>query len=619
MTAPEDDRQFDSLLDYLQRTRGFDFKAYKRLGLMRRIQRRMQVVGVDGFGTYLDYLEVHPEEFPQLFNAILINVTAFFRDQPAWDSLAADVVPKVLATKKANEPLRVWSAGCASGEEAYTLAMVLSEALGRDDFCNRVKIYATDVDEDALNKARLATYRAPEVACIPTPLLSKYFERNGDRFTFDKDLRRCVIFGRHDLIQDAPISRIDLLVCRNTLMYFNAEAQARILARFHFALCPAGFLFLGRAEMLLTHSNTFTPVNLKRRIFAKVPKVSLRDHLLIMAQTGMEEAPENHLFNHVRLRDLSFDADPTPQIILDANGTLLMANEKARATFNLNPKDLGRPFQDLELSYRPAELRTHIGQAQAQRRTVELKGVSWMPPGGEARFIDVQIVPLIDIAGNVQGLKIRFEDVTGYKHLQAELQQSNQELETAYEEIQTSNEELQSTNEELETTNEELQSTNEELETMNEELQSSNEELRTMNDELHLRTEQLDQVNAFLESILTSLQSGVAVLKKDLQVQVWNGRSEDLWGLRSEEVQGKNFLNLDIGLPVEKLRQPIKASLSDDGAPTLVTVDAVNRRGRAIRCAVRCSPLVGHDKQVRGTILLMEELDGSRPESPYGH
>jgi two-component system CheB/CheR fusion protein len=187
------EQQFDALLEYLKRTRGFDFSAYKRAGLMRRVQRRLQVLQIESFADYLDYLEVHPDEFSRLFNTILINVTAFFRDPPVWDYVAETVLPKIIESKSPGEPVRVWSAGCASGEEAYTLAMLLAQRLGMEQFRERVKIYASNVDEDALNKARLATYTAKEVEPIPSELLVACFELQGERYVFHKDLRRALI------------------------------------------------------------------------------------------------------------------------------------------------------------------------------------------------------------------------------------------------------------------------------------------------------------------------------------------------------------------------------------------------------------------------------------------
>src|ERR1051325_667279 len=263
--SEESNPHFEKLLEFLQQQRGFDFTGYKRPSLSRRVARRMLDVGIDDFERYVEYLEVHPEEFGQLFNAILINVTSFFRDEPAWQFLRTEVVPQLLGTRGAHEQVRIWSAGCASGQEAYSLAMVFAEALGTDAFRERVKVYGTDVDEEALNLARLAAYPAKDLETLDPALIKRYFEEAGGRFTFRPDLRRSVIFGRPDIVQDAPISRLDLLVCRNTLMYFNAETQQKILQRFHFALNgeAKGYLFLGRAEMLLGQPMLFTPVSLK--------------------------------------------------------------------------------------------------------------------------------------------------------------------------------------------------------------------------------------------------------------------------------------------------------------------------------------------------------------------
>jgi two-component system CheB/CheR fusion protein len=492
--------------------------------------------------------------------------------------------------------------------------MVLAEALGEEAFQKRVKIYGTDVDNEALNQARLAVYAPKSLEEVPPTLLEKYFEPVGDRRAFRKDLRRNVIFGRHDLMQDAPISRLDLLTCRNCLMYFNAEAQAKILERFHFAVADGGYLVLGKAEMLLSHGNTFSAVDLKRRVFQKAPRAGARPRLWAF-QTNGGDPPAGGLVNHIRVREAAFDSGPVPQVVIDGNGFLLLANHQARAQFGLTTADLGRPLKDLDLSFRPADLRPAIDQAIGENRAVTLREVEWArAPGEPPEALEVQVVPLRDHAnGGALGVSVTFNAVTQYKRLQEELRKSNAELENAYEELQSSNEELETTNEELqstveelETTNEELQSTNEELETMNEELQSANEELQTMNEELRQRSDELNQVNTFLESILGSFRGGVVVLDRDLTVMVWNHRAEDLWGLRPEEVREKHFLNLDIGLPVDQLRPVIRAALNGDGAPP-VTVDAVNRRGKPIRCQVTCTPLAGSDHDVRGAILLMEE------------
>jgi two-component system CheB/CheR fusion protein len=607
------DEAFEALLDYIKHSRGFDFTGYKRTSLRRRVDKRMRTVDIQTFDDYVDYLEVHPEEFTQLFNTILINVTAFFRDAPAWDYLAQAVIPQILAGKDSYEPIRVWSAGCASGEEVYTIAILLAEALGPGPYRQQVKIYATDVDEEALAQARHASYSAKNLQAVPTELRDNYFEQVGERFVFRSDLRRAVIFGRHDLVQDAPISRLDLLVCRNTLMYFNAETQGRIVARLHFALNDSGLLFLGKAEMLMTHTNLFSPANLRHRLFARVARVNLRDRLLTMSQAGNEEINQR-LDRRMRLQELSLDAAPVAQVVVDANQNLALANERARSLFGLDQRDMGRPFKDLELSYRPAELRSLMEQVYAERRAMTLSNVRRPLADGGEQYLDVRITPLQDQGRRLRGMSISFTDVTRYQVLQEELEHSTHELETTNEELQstneeleTTNEELQSTVEELETTNEELQSTNEELETMNEELQSTNEELQTLNDELQQRTDELNRTNAFLNSILASMRAGVIVLDCNFHILTWNPVAEELWGLRADEARGQPFLNLDIGLPVEKLKAPLRACLAGDPDCRDVRLEAVNRRGRTIECLISCNLLVNAADEPQGVIVLIEK------------
>jgi two-component system CheB/CheR fusion protein len=608
--------ELESLIAYIKRVRGFDFTGYKRSSLTRRIRKRMQEIGLDAFSDYLDYLEVHPREFVELFNTILINVTGFFRDPDTWDYVERTIAPLLIERKDSGEPIRIWSAGCASGQEAYTLAIVFAEVLGIEAFKERVKIYATDLDDEALNQARQAVYIERDLSEVPAERLDRYFDRVNDTYTFRKDLRRSVIFGRHNLIQDAPISRVDLLVCRNTLMYFNAETQSKIIERFHFALNDNGFLFLGKAEMLLSHSEAFPPVDLKKRIFSRPPRLNGRNRNAIAGGRESDERAD-YINLHVRLRDAAFNANPVAQVVIDRGGSLILANDRARDLFGLNALDIDRPLRDLEFSYRPVELRSCLDQLYNEQRALFLRDVEWPRNTGEILFFEVAISPLLDLAGTIIGASIVFLDVTRSKRLQQELEQANQEIEMAYEELQstneeleTTNEELQSTNEELETTNEELQSTNEELETMNEELQSSNEELQTLNDELHVSGEELNSVNTFLSSILASLRSAVVVVDRDLQILVWNDRAEDLWGLRFEEVQGQYLLNLDCGLPAEQLLQPLRTRLAATVfEPIEIVLPAVNRRGRSIVCQITCTPLIDNLRGVQGVILLMEERE----------
>jgi two-component system CheB/CheR fusion protein len=554
---------------------------------------------------------VHPGEFAALFNTILINVTSFFRDPEAWDALAEQVL-KPLAQDE-NRQLRVWSAGCASGQETYTLVMLLAEVLGVERFKKNIKVYATDADAEALTIARHARYSTKDLEAVPADLRTRYFEPNGHGWVFRGDLRRCVIFGEHDLVQDAPISRVDLLVCRNTLIYFNSEAQARILARFHFALARDGFIFLGKSEMLLTHSRLFHAVDVRARIFQKLAQANMRDRLLMLAQAGSEDG-DNGPGRQLDLRESSFDAGPIAQVVVDRSGAVVLANLQARNYFRIAQRDIGKPIQDLELSYRPIEIRSRIEQAYATGKPVELIDVEYRLAHGESRYYDIRVTPLIEGGREAVGVSISYVEVTAHHRLRMELERSTHEVEAAYEELQatneeleTTNEELQSTVEELETTNEELQSTNEELETMNEELHSTNEELETINEELRRRTNDLNTVNDFMEAVMTSMRAGVAVTDRDMHVTLWNAKAEELWGLRREEVEGKVFSNLDIGLPVDRIAKELRACLEGKAEFQEAFVDAVNRRGKSIKCRVSCTRLVGQDNRGRGLIVLMEE------------
>jgi two-component system CheB/CheR fusion protein len=611
VTAPEED--LEDLLTFLKEQRGLDFTGYKRASLNRRVRRRMAMVGVDTFEDYHDYLVMNPDEYTTLFNTILINVTGFFRDAEAWSHLRRDLLPDLLERRQ-GLPIRVWSAGCSSGEEAYTLAMVFAEALGVAEFRERVKIYATDIDEDALAVARQATYTERDVREVPDELRERYFERQGQRYSFLKELRRSVIFGRNDLVQDAPISHVDVLACRNTLMYFNAEVQAEVLQRLHFALRPDGILFLGKAEMLLSHSSLFRPLELKRRFFRKAV-ADVPERRKVMPPVAAQQSDD--AVELARLRQAALMATASAQIVLDLEGRLALANTRAGYLFGTTHRDVGRRIQDLEVSYRPVELRSQIDEALRERRQVWLRDVAWVRGPDDAMSFDIQIVPLTDENGAAIGSTVIFNDVTRYRQLQHELEFSNRQLETAYEELQstneeleTTNEELQSTVEELETTNEELQSTNEELETMNEELQSMNDELHLSNTALRERQDEVDQLNRFMSSVLGSLRAGVAVVGPDLRIRAWNATATDLWGIREDEATGEHLFNLDIGLPLEELKPLLRRQFGADGAQDeSLRLSAVNRRGRPLEVQVTVSRLAAVPDEQPGAILLMDVVD----------
>ncbi len=594
------DPEFERLLEYVRDERAFDYTGYRRPSLMRRFEKRMQAVGAADWEAYRAYLGEHGEEFAQLFNTILINVTGFFRDAETWEIVAAEVIPRLLDDRQAEAPLRVWSAGCASGEEPYTVAMLLAEALGEDGFQRRVKIYATDVDDEALAEAREASYTAKQLEKVPPELRERYFQPSNHGFAFRNELRRAVIFGRNDLHRDPPISRVDLLVSRNTLMYFGSELQQQILANFYFALNHGGFLVVGKAEALQSGRNFFVPYNLKRRVFMKdgsadpgfrLPRLPIPELL------ERDPSPD--------LGDVAFEHAPSAQVVVDEENRIAGINQAARTLFSLRQRDVGRSVQDLELSYRPLELRSLIDEVRTEHRALVRRDVHWQRGNDEPRTLDVQLDPLALPGEQFAGVIVSYIDTTEHRALEHDLERAKRELETAYEE-------LQSTVEELETTNEELQSTNEELETMNEELQSTNEELETMNDELGERTDETLQTNSFLASVLSGIQQGVIVIDRALRVLAWSSAATDLWGLRDDEVEGEHLLNLDIGIPVQRLRDPIRRVFAGEKVAD-VELDGHDRRGKSVRVRIEIAPLEilpGADGTLGAILLVSAERAG---------
>src|SRR5215472_4133083 len=270
LATPPANGELEALLEYLKERRNFDFRGYKRASLSRRIFKRMQTINVEDYQRYIEVLEANPGEFGELFDTILINVTSLMRDREAWDVMASLVIPAVINGKGPEDPIRIWSAGTASGEEAYSLAVLFADALGEDRFRRVVKIYATDADNDALNDARHGRYPERQlVEAFGEERANRFFDVEAGYGVFRSDLRRDLIFGRHDLVQDPPISRIDLITCRNTLMYFTSDVQQKVLASFHFALSPGGYLFLGKSEALVNRTQMFKIIDLRQHILRK--------------------------------------------------------------------------------------------------------------------------------------------------------------------------------------------------------------------------------------------------------------------------------------------------------------------------------------------------------------
>ncbi|QGN35490.1 PAS domain-containing protein [Microlunatus sp. Gsoil 973] len=589
----QEDPAFERLLTFLRENRAFDFTGYKRPSLARRVRYRMRELGIGAFDEYRDRLQLDPNEFTALFNTILIKATSFFRDRESWNQLAAEVLPDILGDAT-GAPIRVWSAGCASGQEAYSVAMLLHEVMG-SGYRERVKIYATDVDEAALEAGREASYSEREIRAVPDHYRDRYFDRIGARWVVSPDLRRTVIFGRNDLTQDAPLSRIDLLLCRNTLIYFNAETRARVVSRLGFALRPGGVLFLGKAEMLLDHAGVFDPIDLKRRFFRTT---SLEEDRTAPAQPRRPHGRTESVAEDSQLRDQLIMSNPVAQIAVDADGRLVTVNRRAAAMLGLSERDIGRPISDLEESYRSLELQSGLAATIENRSIVTLRDTEWRSSATDAVYLDVQLVPLVDSADRAIGASITFTDMTRDHNLQVEVESANRQLEAAFEE-------LRSTNEELETTNQELQSTVEELETTNQELQAANDELQSINQRLRDQTLAVGEASGLMQAILDGLEIAVVVVDQDLVVQVWNTAAEELWGLRESETVGRHIVDLDSGMPTERLNALLRRVVDgqEAGVGHSELIPAINRRGRSILLRMTLTSLTGARSRARALVL----------------
>ncbi len=636
----EDDEELEDLLRFIRDERGFDFTGYKRASVGRRVRRRARELGFDSLAGYRDVLEADVDEFTALFNSILINLTGFFRDPAAWRYLEDEIVPEILSRHHDDQPIRLWSAGCATGEEPYTLAMVVANHLGAEETARRVKIYATDIDLEALAQARTAVYSEKSLHDVPEELRATYFEPDFHHrgWAVVPTLRRTVVFGRLDLTRDPPISRVDLVACRNTLMYLNAETQGFVIPRLQYALRHDGYLFLGRAEMVLRGgAGRFAPVSLRHRVFAALPAS------LLAAVPAPSEAARRRAYEVGRLDvQLPEIGVPTPEatepaeslvaeLLVNPDGALTGANDSARDLFGIGPDDMSRSLGGLRPAFEPLELEAHVGRALVDRVSHRVGVVRYETQDQQVLDLEVWVLPIFTEHEVIFGAAVTFADVGSTVQLRESFRHVHEELETAYEELQstneelvTSNEELQSSYEELETSNEELQSSNEELETTNEELRSSNEELETTYLELKSTSDAIERLNETLveanlefrrfsslhHQVMDHFPSAVVVLNAQLLVEEWNLAAAALWGIGEEAVVGEPFFGLDFGLPLGPIQEPVRECRGPDAGPSSLDVQATDPSGHPFTCRVHVIPIAGHEPET-SAMLVMDRLGGS--------
>jgi two-component system CheB/CheR fusion protein len=609
------DAALEPIVEKVSTEHSLDVRGYKRSTLFRRIRKRMNDVNCATADDYLVLLESDRHEYAQLVNTILINVTEFFRDPEAWSFLQEECLAPLLRRKAPGEPVRAWCVGCASGEEAYSLAISVAELLG-DRSLRHLKIYATDVDDGALAIARAGVYSVDDLSHVSPERLERYFDEiSTGRYAVRRDLRSSVIFGRHNALVDPPISRLDVLICRNLLIYFDSDTQQQLLPRFHYALRDEGYLFLGKAETLMSRSLLFRPLEARYRIFQRVPQGATEEAMLSNLESRRarktagergDGALETYLLHAL------VDQTSDPVLLLDPRCRLVVASPSARETFRISNEAMGSSVHELEERFRPGPLRLALEDARASGRGTHLDHLEFPRSDGTVLSLRANVTPILDPAGSVLQILFWGHDLSHEMQLSEELEHARQaletlgeELQTTNEELETSNEELQSTNEELEMTNEELQSTNEELETTVEELQSTNEELETANDELRARQEELNALARHQEMILAGLRLGLIVLDRSLVVTGWNKQCEEMWGVREGEAVGHELFQLDIGLPAEALRDPLTRLMQGTNVEAPVELEATNRRGRTMRCTIRLTPLTSPDGQIEGAIVLI--------------
>ena len=564
-----DDEVVERILKHIKETRSFDFTNYKRGTLSRRIERRMLDRRCNTKAEYVALLERDPKETDVLISSMLIKVTGFFRDTEMWEILSSRLIPQMLAEKRPGEDIRVWCAGCATGEEAFSVAVLLAEAMGPAFQNQDVKIFGTDLDEKAVAFARRGFYSSEQVKSVSPGMRKAWFVELPEGWTVRKELRRSVVFGVNNLVSDAPISRLDLLLCRNVFIYLDGQLQRRVLTRFHYALRRHGVLVLGKSELIPFASKIFEPLNTRWRIYRKDGRrdtavqqerlVSLleADSVARTTEDGRAESSDVEDFH----RDVVHSAH-TPLIAVATDGTVLLWNPAAAALWGRTEHEvMGKKLGALALPGLSGELLVEKSAAvRSGQSDLEHAEGALIRAGHPSTHLSVEVTPLHDGGREVIALLYAVQDVTRFRGLEEELRKSNEERQSALEEAQSVNEELQSANEELETTNEELQSANEELQTTNEELQSTNEELETTNEELQSTNAELDATNrelahrteelnsgAFLQrAIIRALSAAVVVLDPNGRIRIWNLTAERLFGIPENEAVGQLLWTLNV-------------------------------------------------------------------------
>ena len=548
LPAPEGKHPFIRILMLLRSKTGHDFSQYKQNTIRRRIERRMGVHNLEDPDAYARYLTENPAEVHLLFKELLINVTSFFRDPEAFEALKTEILPPLFENKPEDSVFRVWVPGCATGEEAYSIAMILRECMDTARHPFRVQIYSTDLDEDAIGVARAGFY-PPNISIDVSPeRLRRFFTKDDNGYRIKKEIREMVVFAIQDVVKDPPFTRLDLLSCRNLLIYFEQELQNRLIPTFHYALNPGGVLFLSPSESIGRFTDLFSPVNRKWKFYHSRPfLVSPRvggPYAIPQASgpSGIinpERATKQKETGFIELtRGILLQSYAPPSVIVDAEGNTLFVHGDTGRYLRPAPGQASLNIIEMAREGLQLELRRAIHAAAKKRSHVTVQGIPVKTNGGIHK-INLTVRPLTDPGTAKELLIVSFTeggtqepvhstkrtqpDRKGHakrvEELEQELQYTKANLQANLVDVQAANEELKSTNEELQSTNEELQSTNEELETSKEELQSVNEEIVTVNAELQAKIEQLTDIQNDMKNLLDSTSIGTIFLDENLIVK----------------------------------------------------------------------------------------------------
>ena len=579
---------------------GHDFSNYKERTIARRVQRRMHVLQIDDVSAFLDRLRRDSREVSLLFQDLLIGVTNFFRDPDAFAALEREVIPKLFQDKGPEDTVRVWVPGCATGEEAYSIAILLRECAPKSHGAPKLQVFASDIDEHALDIARLGRYPATISKDIPAQRLERYFLREDGTYKIITDLREICLFSIHNLLRDAPFSRLDLISCRNLLIYLNSQLQDRVIPLFHYALGRNGYLFLGTSENVTRQSRLFLAVDKTQRIFRRrapfertIPQFPLtvpavRRMSPTRAQTSAVEPSLKATTERLLL-----DQFAPAYAVINTDGDLLQSSGRTGKYLELPP---GTPDTNIFNMARPGlrlELRAALQRAITTAQPAMRPKVIIETNGGQQE-IDLYVQPLRFEPRPEALYMVVFQDLGAIRaiadpgavlsdedgeesritQLEAELRASRDRLQTTSEELESSNEELKSGNEELQSMNEELQSTNEELETSKEELQSINEELQTVNAELNSKVAELSQANNDMSNLLESTQIATLFLDRMLVVKSFTPAAKDMFRLAES----------DAGRPIMDVRQRFECdAFQEDAERVLRTLERSRGRLKAMR------------------------------------